>query len=116
MIRRPPRSTLFPYTTLFRSRQKRRREGLDLLQLLSIGQIGSADAIVPAEGIYIYEGPQQAHNERSGGEIEGHHAVATLPPAGRVSLKRAEANFGDTHSGSGSAVNQQHVLIDGPEQ
>src|SRR5258707_5992585 len=25
MIRRPPRSTLFPYTTLFRSRQPRRR-------------------------------------------------------------------------------------------
>src|SRR3712207_7131556 len=27
MIRRPPRSTLFPYTTLFRSREERRREG-----------------------------------------------------------------------------------------
>src|SRR3712207_6862937 len=26
MIRRPPRSTLFPYTTLFRSRPKSRRE------------------------------------------------------------------------------------------
>src|SRR3712207_7506603 len=25
MIRRPPRSTLFPYTTLFRSRPRRRR-------------------------------------------------------------------------------------------
>src|SRR3712207_8034462 len=25
MIRRPPRSTLFPYTTLFRSEQRRRR-------------------------------------------------------------------------------------------
>src|SRR5947209_16396562 len=25
MIRRPPRSTLFPYTTLFRSRDRRRR-------------------------------------------------------------------------------------------
>src|SRR5438067_10086558 len=25
MIRRPPRSTLFPYTTLFRSSQKRKR-------------------------------------------------------------------------------------------
>src|SRR5258708_24642890 len=25
MIRRPPRSTLFPYTTLFRSSQRRRR-------------------------------------------------------------------------------------------
>src|SRR5437763_5499414 len=27
MIRRPPRSTLFPYTTLFRSRPDRRGEG-----------------------------------------------------------------------------------------
>src|SRR5690348_17746954 len=27
MIRRPPRSTLFPYTTLFRSRCERRRAG-----------------------------------------------------------------------------------------
>src|SRR5438270_6722687 len=29
MIRRPPRSTLFPYTTLFRSRAQRRAIGLD---------------------------------------------------------------------------------------
>src|SRR5438067_5292407 len=31
MIRRPPRSTLFPYTTLFRSQQRQRRAlaGLD---------------------------------------------------------------------------------------
>src|SRR2546429_4018412 len=28
MIRRPPRSTLFPYTTLFRSRRRRPRAGL----------------------------------------------------------------------------------------
>src|SRR3989442_10281260 len=28
MIRRPPRSTLFPYTTLFRSREKARRKFL----------------------------------------------------------------------------------------
>src|SRR3712207_9372682 len=28
MIRRPPRSTLFPYTTLFRSQGPARREGL----------------------------------------------------------------------------------------
>src|SRR3989442_10066450 len=28
MIRRPPRSTLFPYTTLFRSRIERRERGL----------------------------------------------------------------------------------------
>src|SRR3712207_7295866 len=29
MIRRPPRSTLFPYTTLFRSARLRPREGAD---------------------------------------------------------------------------------------
>src|SRR2546430_6965196 len=28
MIRRPPRSTLFPYTTLFRSKERLGREGL----------------------------------------------------------------------------------------
>src|SRR6476620_11884318 len=30
MIRRPPRSTLFPYTTLFRSRRRRQAPDLDL--------------------------------------------------------------------------------------
>src|SRR3712207_8838444 len=30
MIRRPPRSTLFPYTTLFRSRRLLRRPGVEL--------------------------------------------------------------------------------------
>src|SRR3712207_8132437 len=29
MIRRPPRSTLFPYTTLFRSKSQAEAEGLD---------------------------------------------------------------------------------------
>src|SRR3712207_9331809 len=29
MIRRPPRSTLFPYTTLFRSSPRRRRAAID---------------------------------------------------------------------------------------
>src|SRR3712207_9460565 len=34
MIRRPPRSTLFPYTTLFRSHDRRDRVGLgDLLRV-----------------------------------------------------------------------------------
>src|SRR2546421_3963182 len=32
MIRRPPRSTLFPYTTLFRSREERAGDGLVLRQ------------------------------------------------------------------------------------
>src|SRR2546422_6820357 len=32
MIRRPPRSTLFPYTTLFRSREPAARDALDFLE------------------------------------------------------------------------------------
>src|SRR5256885_5579563 len=35
MIRRPPRSTLFPYTTLFRSRQRAGVADLDVLGILS---------------------------------------------------------------------------------
>src|SRR3712207_7333064 len=31
MIRRPPRSTLFPYTTLFRSAEERRQRGARVL-------------------------------------------------------------------------------------
>src|SRR2546430_6040740 len=37
MIRRPPRSTLFPYTTLFRSRSK-------LITIASQGQVGCHEA------------------------------------------------------------------------
>src|ERR1041384_4626829 len=40
MIRRPPRSTLFPYTTLFRSDAKLAQRGGDLLHLL-----GPPDAV-----------------------------------------------------------------------
>src|SRR3712207_7393902 len=40
MIRRPPRSTLFPYTTLFRSRQSRPAGGCTLL----VGRLHPASA------------------------------------------------------------------------
>src|SRR2546430_11984459 len=37
MIRRPPRSTLFPYTTLFRSPSRRAHEGLPLRLYVLVG-------------------------------------------------------------------------------
>src|SRR5256884_7112294 len=37
MIRRPPRSTLFPYTTLFRSRHEADRAGADRLLVERVG-------------------------------------------------------------------------------
>src|SRR2546430_3317019 len=41
MIRRPPRSTLFPYTTLFRSLRKSRSGGTDL-QALDVLRLADA--------------------------------------------------------------------------
>src|SRR5438477_3534604 len=40
MIRRPPRSTLFPYTTLFRSGAGRQRAGMDRRRSGSPGRAG----------------------------------------------------------------------------
>src|SRR3712207_7824896 len=55
MIRRPPRSTLFPYTTLFRSddldrvhAERPRRLEVDP-QVVEVGAVGGGD--VPADGL-----------------------------------------------------------------
>src|SRR3712207_6931565 len=57
MIRRPPRSTLFPYTTLFRSRSgellellprplDRRHEALDVILLRDLGDVLPRDLLL----------------------------------------------------------------------
>src|SRR3712207_8355945 len=54
MIRRPPRSTLFPYTTLFRSERRHDVEHghpLDLLGVVEAHPVGDARAaVVPDHG------------------------------------------------------------------
>src|SRR3712207_8950167 len=49
MIRRPPRSTLFPYTTLFRSKEWREHPLFDMIRqtylLVSERLLGSVDAL-----------------------------------------------------------------------
>src|SRR3989449_8312514 len=44
MIRRPPRSTLFPYTTLFRSQGPGRSQPLPLLRPGELRQVRAGDA------------------------------------------------------------------------
>src|SRR2546421_13087910 len=39
MIRRPPRSTLFPYTTLFRSGERRAADAIDVVEQLAVGEL-----------------------------------------------------------------------------
>src|SRR2546430_13141632 len=49
MIRRPPRSTLFPYTTLFRSRARDERDALKHARVgRPIDQVGWVDVQLPA--------------------------------------------------------------------
>ena len=50
MIRRPPRSTLFPYTTLFRSMNKEGHEAFDKITISAIGNatLGEIPNIITA--------------------------------------------------------------------
>src|SRR2546425_13240009 len=51
MIRRPPRSTLFPYTTLFRSNPSRRgRQGV-LRQAVRREEMNGGDTFIPAQKV-----------------------------------------------------------------
>src|SRR5256886_11793577 len=55
MIRRPPRSTLFPYTTLFRSR------------VAEVGDVGAADGVEIALAAVVDEpAPLAAHDAGEG--------------------------------------------------
>src|SRR2546422_10743162 len=54
MIRRPPRSTLFPYTTLFRSHEDRLRRGGALAQLASVD--GRVHVAREPHGTYVAVG------------------------------------------------------------
>src|SRR2546425_10349787 len=62
MIRRPPRSTLFPYTTLFRSRQQRRLESLE--------RIGLERLVAPVPPHFVSRGGR-AHDELVGRAAPG---------------------------------------------
>src|SRR5438034_8832867 len=61
MIRRPPRSTLFPYTTLFRSRVRRRRLHCARSPLRSFGGFRSLDGR-----------SQEARSEEHTSELQSH--------------------------------------------
>src|SRR5256886_16787762 len=65
MIRRPPRSTLFPYTTLFRSRQRAKMSG-------SNGRLGTVPCHV-SQSRFL--------GERSGGGGYSHAPVGSLRPS-----------------------------------
>src|SRR5438309_6607302 len=60
MIRRPPRSTLFPYTTLFRSRQK----------------IAEMEGVLPPPGVDAAEAPATNGDRKSTRLNSSHSSIS----------------------------------------
>src|SRR3989449_10784730 len=86
MIRRPPRSTLFPYTTLFRSRIARRAVALVHVEEVEVG--------LPAPAL-----DHPLHFRRQERERAADEAAATRLVAGeRVALEQGD---GEPASGEG---------------
>src|SRR5690348_17382143 len=50
MLRRPPRPTLFPYTTLFRSRTERKLGRAEVLNLFNVPKLGTIAGSAVIEG------------------------------------------------------------------
>src|SRR2546425_10001879 len=83
MIRRPPRSTLFPYTTLFRSRRRFRSEGLHEVRRARGEHVATAGRVErggegarplaqhPTRGIHHYAGAGELRDQQ-GAAAGGH--------------------------------------------
>src|SRR2546421_9622848 len=72
MIRRPPRSTLFPYTTLFRSLQA----GVE-------GHLSQVVAVVEHRNLQLLEGEHRL-------DVLTHRGAARLPEAGDSGVRSEE--------------------------
>src|SRR2546430_14364518 len=94
MIRRPPRSTLFPYTTLFRSRDREVTDDLTALELeIAHGMtlvgwlIGAVRARAARDEDAQDEAAQGRHDQASHGRSSSSRvgsAAIRRPPAGRT--------------------------------
>src|SRR5438132_8233508 len=77
MIRRPPRSTLFPYTTLFRSLVFARHE-LDAVRRADLGAQAARDALRPSLRIgehAVGAAPARRERDRKSTRLNSSHTV-----------------------------------------
>src|SRR5260370_33441308 len=90
MIRRPPRSTLFPYTTLFRSRLVRRAAALGHEQELVLAAAGGVQLDLGGQGAAgVPLVPHGQRRELGGAEVQ--RGVSVVDAAGDVLLVAAVA-------------------------
>src|SRR3712207_8254487 len=92
MIRRPPRSTLFPYTTLFRSRQRQVHRHLVTVE---VGVERGADQRVDLDGLALH----QLRLERLDAEaVQRRRPVEHHRGLGDYLLERSEEHTSELHS------------------
>src|SRR3712207_8379156 len=81
MIRRPPRSTLFPYTTLFRSRRHVARDDDDVHHVGQVGEQAVHDAVdgrVGPEGVVVVEDEDRKSTRLNSSHANSSYAVFCL--------------------------------------
>src|SRR3712207_7769022 len=75
MIRRPPRSTLFPYTTLFRSAELVVLRALILAEELAVGRHVLERQVAQADGVLVpVADAQQGDGDRKSTRLNSSHA------------------------------------------
>src|SRR3712207_7518284 len=98
MIRRPPRSTLFPYTTLFRSRERLRPEGTPGDPAAS--GTGHRDRFRPPPG----DRPEPARHRLAAADLRGEFAEPQHGPARPLPLDRKSTRLNSSHANISYAV------------
>src|SRR3712207_7704457 len=88
MIRRPPRSTLFPYTTLFRSQSGSR----------SLGRIEACEDRVPSRGVRTLSCPWPLPRNRLGNE------QSAIDSLGDFAQDRKSTRLNSSHANISYAV------------
>src|ERR1051326_7725764 len=98
MIRRPPRSTLFPYTTLFRSVQVQTVDYVGVKEAASdVAGVATVHDVIEAAGENLVPLAASIVLAVGGQKIERGHDVSGYHVAGHTFLHQEPA--GDTHQG-----------------
>src|SRR2546425_7621188 len=98
MIRRPPRSTLFPYTTLFRSRVRQRRR-CDHHGEPRIARAHAQAPHLPADGLLLARSRPGQRSEEHTSELQSlAYLVCRLLLEKKKKISRRQEADGDTGS------------------
>src|SRR5256886_9733011 len=100
MIRRPPRSTLFPYTTLFRSRQTGPHDGGGTLHLKTVETLPDADHDAREAGVLDEHVRAKAERDRKSTRLNSSHSQISYAV---FCLKKKK----HTHTPPGRSTNPQ---------